>query len=183
MNTSAALFTDNDMLSLVDRQRAELYMRLYKYAAEDFTSHPDIKAFIKDLLRWAASIEEKLTKTHSAISSHVHNVPPHTHPIPPHTHMDSKGGPTSPNILGYLTSPVPLVTSISGSQQSMSWPTGKIPNPYLNTTGAIENITGNMIVVGTPLEGDIITGTERRAATISILLKPTIPPYLKAKVI
>ena len=160
MNTSAPLFTDLTQQSIVDKQKAELYMQIYQYAAEDFFSNADMNGYNQRLVQYLVSLELQLDRLMKVVATHKHIVPPHMH--------QGAHGPTSP-WTGSTTPP------LTGS--SMVWT--PLDKPLLAfTTGATPNLTMNRIVKGTTSEGGVATGG-RRALPLPITLLPTIPPVLK----
>jgi hypothetical protein len=178
-NTSAAMFTDQAEVIRMQKQRAELYTRIYQYAAEDFTSIADFQQFYSLSAVWMQSLETQLQTLMQIISVHVHDVPPHSHPIEPHTHISSApGSPTSPNIGGVITMPTGLVTNLSTNTSQIVWRPLAKPT-FINTTLAIPNIEGNKIVVGVGAEGDVFP-EQRRLRVAPILLKPTLPPIISS---
>ena len=83
-----------------EQKRADLYMRQYKYMAEDFVSTRDFIAFEAKLYAWMQSIETKLQALFTAVSNHTHPLVPHVHTIVPHFHISTAPGiPTSPNLI------------------------------------------------------------------------------------
>jgi hypothetical protein len=182
MITESAILTDTEQNEIANKQRAELYQRIYKYAAEDFASHPDLKAFAQDVLRWMRSVEDTLTKTHQAMATHTHRILPHFHGIQPHIHY-SGSGPTSVGIGGNITLGTPIVTPPPHNAAAIRWTKVspiKLPS---NTTGAQSNMSGNKIIGGTIGAGDVQTGSQQRRMKVpSILIKPSLPPYMRLTV-
>lgn len=175
-NTSAMLFSDAAEASRMKKQRAELYTRLYQYAAEDFISTADFQQFMTTLTTWCGLVESQLATLMQILSSHVHQIPPHQHAIEPHTHADGSGRITSPNIGAATTLATPLTTIIPNTASSIVWKVNTKPI-FINTTLAIPNITGNKIVVGVGTDGDAYPDN-RRLKLPPILLQPTIPPII-----
>ena len=181
---------------IVDQQRAELYMRIFRYAAEDFVNHADMEIFINALLVWAESVETRLqtlsqglqTHTHP-ITPHIHPVPTHTHVIPPHFHIGYMGTPTQPTPLttlpgtpGATSANAILQTGTPQEPASLQWPQGTIPARYVNTTGTVSNIAGNKAMVGTSVIGSA-TPHIRRTMVIPESAVPNVPPYLLPNVV
>jgi hypothetical protein len=175
-NTSAMLFTDTAEASRMKKQRAELYTRIYQYAAEDFVSTADFQQFMTTLVTWCGLVESQLATLMQILSTHVHQITPHVHPIEPHTHIDGDGRSTSPNIGAVATLPVPLTTIIPNTSSGIVWKANIKPS-YINTTLAIPNIEGNKIIVGVGSDGDAYPDN-RRLKLPPILLQPTIPPII-----
>lgn len=181
---------------IVDQQRAELYMRIFKYAAEDLVNHSDMDTFVKALLRWVESVEERMMQLSQALQTHTHPITPHTHPvpshvhsIPPHTHIGNMGAPVSPTPLTTLPgtpgSTSPNAVLQSGSPQepsSLQWQQATQPNSYVNTTGATTNLSGNRITVGTSVIGST-EPHQRRTLIIAEASTPNMPPYLTPNVV
>jgi hypothetical protein len=57
-NTSAPLFFDLEQQSIVDKQKAELYMQLYQYAAEDFLTTADSNLFSTLMVQYVCELPE-----------------------------------------------------------------------------------------------------------------------------
>ena len=181
---------------IVDQQQAELYMRIYKYAAEDFANHSDLEVFINNLRVWMESVETRLTtlskslQTHThPITPHIHSIPTHTHAIPPHTHIGNLGSPVSPTPLITMpgTSGATVVNEIlqSGTPanpSALEWRQITIPATYVNTTGTITNYAANKATVGTSVVGSA-TPHLRRVAVIPDAAIPVIPPYLVPEIV
>lgn len=176
-STSAPMFTDQAEVMRMQKQRAELYSRIYQYAAEDFTSIADFQQFYDTLAVWAQAVETQLQTLMQLLSVHVHDIPPHTHPIVPHTHVSAApGSPTGPNIGGSVTVATGLITNLSTNQSQIVWRPLSKPI-FVNTTLAVPNVTGNKIVIGVGEEGDAYP-EKRRLAVAPVLLSPTIPPII-----
>lgn len=149
MNTSAPFMSDYSQSQIVEKQRAELYMRIYQYAAQDFITTADFRTFMISLDTYLTQVEGQLANIMSAISAHTHIVPPH----------------------GNCPS---TVTAPPGT--SFSWT--DINNPeYQNTTLTTPNIGGNYVTLSTGSEGDL-TPEMRRFLPLPLTLKPTVPPVL-----
>jgi hypothetical protein len=148
------LFTEsNDSENkLSEAVRAEMYTRLYKWAAEDFTSVKDQQDFIKDLLNWAKSVERRLTRQGHAIATHRHTLLPHYHAF--------HGSPA-----------IGAKTTLSPTNPSkLTWPQGTLFKMIENTTGANSNIRNNLIVNNRrPIVGDAEFGNIGRKLAIPIL--------------
>lgn len=152
LNGIVSFTGDNDSENeLSEASRAELYTRIYKWAAEDFTSVADQKAFIEDLLKWARSVEKRLTKL-------GYNLASHTHPVLPHWHVGS-----GPQVGGQTT-------LMPKSADRLRWPTEPMFKMIQNTTGARSNFKENKIIDNrTPKIGDAEFGKTGRQMTIPIL--------------
>ena len=72
MLSTTFLFTDPEQISLVDKQKAELYMQIYQYAAEDFLTTADANSYSIRLTEYFVSLETQLIRILSMISSHTH---------------------------------------------------------------------------------------------------------------
>lgn len=177
MNTSAPLFTEQNLSKETEKNLAEMYSRMYALAAEDFTTTQDIDTYIKALTEWMRALQQQLTTLSNTLSSHRHQVPPHTHPIEPHTHPSPAGGLTGPNSMGLITSPTPLETNVPMETGNIRWNEIQPPQ-YVNTTNAVPNKTGNMVITGPTMVGPFET-VERRAKTPQALLQPTVLPLVK----
>lgn len=142
--------SENDF---AEAARAELYSRMYKWAAEDFTSVADMKIFVDDLLRWARTVERRLTRLGLSISSH-------THPVMEHYHYG-----TGPQIGGRST-------LAPKNPDKLKWPTGELFKVIENTTGVTSNLKGNKITEErTPKIGDAEYGKVARQLVIPVLKK------------
>ena len=78
MNLNANAFTNETQNDYAKKVIAETYMQIYQYAAEDFTTHPDMNRFIIDLTSWMKSVDQRLTNLMNLISTilikylHIH---------------------------------------------------------------------------------------------------------------
>lgn len=170
-----------------EQKRADLYMRQYKYMAEDFVSTRDFIAFETKLYAWMQSIETRLQRLFTVVSNHTHPLIPHRHNIQPHFHTSgAPGSPTSPNMpLGiipnglYSELSMPYIVPKSGQSSQMLWRYGVVPK-YIGTTGRIPNIAGNNVTLSTKIGvGEDPTPHLRRASIIPILLTPNVPEYVQ----
>lgn len=151
-NTSAPFMTDSVQTDIVKKQRAELYERIYPYAAEDFVTTADFTVYAREMDKYVSSLEAQITRLMKIISVHTHILPPHSEKSPSTTLPPSTGA-------------------------TINWV--DIPNPiYMNTTLTTPNLQGNFAKIGTGSEGDIVPEL-RRGVSLPITLKPTIPPILK----
>ena len=66
------LFADTTHSEHMAKQHAELYMLIYQYAAEDFSSVTDTLNFAKDVIRWALSVETRLQGLGVRLQAHKH---------------------------------------------------------------------------------------------------------------
>lgn len=179
LNTSAPLFNTDTYKNEITKQQAELYSRLYAFAAEDFVAHPDMKEFVRVTIECLQSIQKQLTELNKTLSSHTHQVPPHKHEMVPHTHISAAPGSTSgPNMSAFSTLPTPLNTNSPVESASIRWDNVTLPI-FKNTTGAIENLEGNKVISGVALVGPAEI-YKRRLKTPEILTTTvSIPPILK----
>lgn len=174
--------------TIVDQQRAELYMRLFQYASSDFTNNQDIKVFVEDVIRWAKSVEDRMKKLEQDLNAHTHQIPAHTHQVPPHTHQilphthPTAWGPSGPNVptstdTGTLkaTGVNEVFDSIKPTQE-LKWTEGEIPKMYQNTSGVTTNLN-NKVTAGAGVIGDV-TVHQRRSTPLAKAAAPNIPPYL-----
>ena len=174
------IFADTTHSDHMAKQHAELYMRIYQYAAQDFSSVTDTMNFAKDVIRWAASVEARLTYLGKQLQIHTHQITPHVHPFT-HIHTNgNNGSPTGPPI-GMKSTFVnaPLQTQIPINAQQLGWPLGVLPLLPFNTTGAISNFVLNRFSPGFPMVGDLTYLHNRRELVIPILMIPVIPPIMK----
>lgn len=159
LNSSAFINeTQNDYASKII---AETYMQIYQYAAEDFTTHPDMKRFITDLTSWMKSVDQRLAQQMQLISTHQHQIPPHVHGVINHS----------------VTTPTPLITLVPTNSSSIRWSPITYPI-YINTTLTEPNLIGNRIVANVASEGSALP-TIRRLKPISKTLIPKLSPTLK----
>lgn len=193
------VFNDTTFTEFVAKSRAELYMQLYKYAAEDFVATSDFKPYADKLKFWQDDVEQKITtlgeelKVHThEITPHVHAMPHHTHELAPHFHSNgNNGSPTGPQMGPSMTSTTTLKstesTLISTTQSEpaynsakLVWPkTVTVENPG-NNTGAVSNLAQNRITTSLSTQGDLMTPFSRRQMTIPILLQPVLTPVQSA---
>ncbi len=185
-------FNKVGMSSLMAKQKAEMYMDIYQYIAEDFSAVSDSKLYEQKVETWGNEVERKLTALGGALRKHTHPITPHTHIIPPHSHPETPhihvsgapGSNTSPQIGSYSTgmSSTPetlpntiLDTQVANNAPSFTWRRTVVPSPAVNTTGAISNITQNKIIIRVDKEG---TPKKQRAKLLAILKTPEVPPNL-----
>lgn len=179
INTSAPLFKDENYKAEIERQQAELYSRLYPFAAEDFVNHPDMKEFIRLNVECLTEMQKQLTELYQILSSHTHNVPPHTHAIQSHTHIcPSGGGPSSPNVTALVTGPKGLRSDRPIEASSIKWDTISLP-VFKNTSGAIENLEGNKVIKGPSKVGPTAVYSRRMKTPELLNTTVSIPPLLK----
>lgn len=158
MNLNAQAFLDTTQDEYSDKIKAELYMQIYQFAAEDFTTIPDMETFIYSLTSWMKSVDKRLERQFQILSTHTHRIIPHSHP-------GGHGG------------PVPLITNVPNTSSSIKWIA--IPYPvYINTTLTVPNRGGNFIMVSTSSEGSPIPKV-RRVKPINLTLKPLLSPVLQ----
>lgn len=174
--------------TIVDQQRAELYMRLFQYVSSDFANNQDIKTFAQDVIRWAKSVETRMKQFEKDLNVHTHKIPAHTHQVPPHTHQilphshPTAWGPSGPNIptptdAGTLTTTgVNQVFDSIKPTRELVWREGQVPNVYQNTSGAITNLN-NKVTVSSGIIGDS-NPHQRRSTILAKATIPNIPPYL-----
>lgn len=164
-NLNAAFFTNLNQQSIVDKQKAELYMQLYPYIAEDFLSSKDATVYGDVMKLHIMNLQSQLTRLFEILSTHTHVIPPHVH--------QGAHGTTSPQ-LGPLISQVPI------QKPTIVWSMRETPIP-INTTGAVWNLAGNFVVPGLPSDGMAIT-SNRRSLPLPLTLSVVLPPILAASV-
>lgn len=158
MNLNFSAFLDSYVDTYADKNIAEAYMQMYQYAAEDFTSHPDMSMYISAVTSWMTSVDTRLTQQMMLIASHTHTIPPHSHP-------------------GGYGGPIPLMTMNPVNAAAIKWV--PVPYPvYINTTLTVPNMAGNFIMVSLASEGSPYPKI-RRALPIPITLRPLLSPALQ----
>lgn len=160
-NLNSAAFTSETQNDFSKKILAETYMQIYQFAAEDFTSHPDIRRFIQDLTSWMKSVDQRLAQQMKLIASHQHQIPPHMHGVINHS----------------ITTPVPLTTLVPSNSASIRWSPITYPI-YINTTLTEPNLTGNKIITNVASEGSALP-TIRRMKVIPSTIIPKLSPVLK----
>jgi hypothetical protein len=166
MNSSAPLFTDTGQIQIVKKQRADLYSRIYQYAAQDFVSQADMKIYIESVTAWMKSVETEISTLMATISSH-------THVLIPHVHLYDDNG--SPAITGPEVAP--LMTLVPIQAPVIKWI--DIPEPvFINTTLTPPNYSGNRVMLGIGSEGDAVPEL-LRMLPIPITQTPLLPPVLQ----
>lgn len=160
-NLNAAAFTNETQNDFSKKVIAETYMQVYQYAAEDFTSHPDVKRYIQDLTSWMRSVDQRLAQQMQLIATHTHQIPPHMHGVIKHS----------------ITSPVPLTTLVPANSPSIRWSPITYPI-YINTTLTQPNLSGNSITTSIASEGSALA-TIRRVKPITETLIPKLSPVLR----
>lgn len=161
-NTSAPFMTSIDQQTIVDKQKAELYMQLYPYASEDFLSSMDATTYSNVLATHIENLQSQLTSLFKIVANHTHVVPPHVHGVINHS----------------VTTPVSQITEIPIQSPSIAWSFTKTPLVQ-NTTGSAWNLAGNFQIEGLPSEGMLIT-SKRRALPLPKTLTITLPPIYTA---
>ena len=166
-NLNAPYFTTLQQQDIVDKQKAELYMQLYPYAAEDFLSSYDAQAYGNNMRLHIDNLQKQLSRLFEVISTH-------THTMPPHIHMVSKeGSPTSPEL-------ATLTTLVPNQKSLIKWVTTVVPIP-VNQTGSVWNIEGNFIMPSLPSDGMAMIAN-RRAKPLELTLEVVLPPIITANV-
>ena len=160
-NLNFSAFTNETQNDYASKIIAETYMQIYQYAAEDFTTHPDMKRFITDLTNWMKSVDQRLAQQMQLIATHQHQIPPHVHGVINHS----------------VTTPTPLITLVPTNSSSIRWSPITYPI-YINTTLTEPNLIGNRIVANVASEGSALP-TIRRLKPIPITLIPKLSPTLK----
>lgn len=156
------MFTDSTQEILAIRNRAELYEKIFQYAAEDFITHQDFKTYILATEAWKSAVEQQLTILFELVSKH-------THPTIPHVHVTTApGSPTSPNVVPIVT--LPSTTSAVTKYTPIPYP------KYINTTGVPPNIGGSS--VRPVLGGDLKTQDKTRVKPTKPTLTPSLSPVL-----
>ena len=161
VNLNGAAFINQTQNDYSKKIIAENYMQMYQYAAEDFTSHPDVQRCIMDLTNWMISVDSRLTQQMGIISSHTHSIPPHVHGVINHS----------------MTTPTPLTTLVPVQSSAIKWSPIDYPI-YLNTTLTEPNYIGNRVVISAASEGSILP-TLRRMKPIPETLIPKLSPVLQ----
>ena len=174
--------------TIVDQQRAELYMRIFQYASSDFANNQDIKTFVDDVIKWAKSVENRMKQFEKDLNVHTHKIPAHTHQVPPHTHLilphvhPTAWGPSGPNVSSPTDTGTLSTTGVNQEFESikptkeLKWRDGQVPNAYQNTSGATTNLD-NKVVSGSGIIGDSNVH-QRRSTPLTKAATPNIPPYL-----
>ena len=160
VNLNSAAFLNQTQNDYSKKLMAETYMQIYQYAAEDFPSHPDLSNFIIDLTTWMSSVDERLTNLMSILSTHTHTIPPHVHGVIKHS----------------VTTPTPLASLPPTNEKAIFWSPIKYPL-FINTTGAVPNLTGNSISISSSSEGSALP-TVRRTLPVPLTLVPKLSPVL-----
>lgn len=164
-NVNASFFTNLTQQNTVDKQKAELYMQIYPYIAEDFLSSKDATTYGNTMQTHILNLQEQLTRLFEIVSNH-------THVIEPHVHQGAHG----------LTSPqTTLCSTIQPTQKPIiKWSMRNPPIP-VNSTGAVWNLGGNFVIQGLPSDGMSLAGT-RRAKPLPLTLTIVLPPILSASI-
>lgn len=161
MISPANLFSDPTQISIVEKQKAELYMQIYQYAAEDFLTVADANSYAIRLTEYFVSLETQLARLFAMSAKHVHV---------------GVNGVTSQPIGGdqyvwqFLKQPVLMFTPLlnTGALASTSGP--RVPNLF-----------NNYIIPGIAQEGALSFGA-RRAMPIMLLTMPSIPPLISSTI-
>lgn len=169
MNSSAPLFTDAGQIQIVAKQRADLYMRLYQYMAEDFVAHSDMQTYTAAVALWMKNVEIELTNL-------TKNLAIHTHVLPPHVHAYTDDG--NPAITSPSITPTIVLPPVNAS--TMVW-IDVPPAEFVDTTLTVPNYGGNRVVLAVGSEGDAVPQL-LRALPIPITKTPLLPPVLAATI-
>lgn len=162
-NLNAAYFTNMQQQNIVDKQKAELYMQLYPYAAEDFLSSYDAQTYGNNMKMHIENLQSQLSRLFEILSTH-------THPVPPHVHQGAHGV-TSPQLS-------PLITLVPVQKPAIKWIKMATPIP-VNQTGSVWNIGGNFITPSLPSDG-MALAAKRRAKPLELTLEVVLPPIVTA---
>lgn len=165
-NLNAAYFKNMQQQNIVDKQKAELYMQLYPYAAEDFLSSFDAQTYGNNMKMHIDNLQAQLSRLFEIVSTHTHTMPPHIHMV------NKEGAPTSPELVQPFTSLIPV------QKPSIKWIKTEVPVP-VNKTGATWNIEGNFVSPSLPSDGMNLTA-KRRAKPLQLTLEVVLPPIVTA---
>lgn len=160
-NLNAPYFTNLQQQNIVDKQKAELYMQLYPYAAEDFLSSYDAQTYGNVMKVHIDNLQKQLSRLFEVVANHTHNILPHSH--------SNEGA-----------QPVPLITLVPNQKPLIRWTTTVVPIP-VNKTGSVWNISGNFIVPSLPSDG-MAEVANRRARPLELTLEVVLPPIFTANV-
>lgn len=163
-NLNAPYFTNLQQQNIVDKQKAELYMQLYPYAAEDFLSSYDAQTYGNVMKIHIENLQKQLTRLFEVVSNHTHPILPHTHGVINHS----------------TTTPVELTTLAPNQKPLIKWTTTVVPIP-VNKTGSVWNISGNFIAPSLPSDG-MAEVAKRRARPLELTLEVVLPPIFTANV-
>lgn len=161
VNLNSSAFLDQTQNEYAYKLVAEMYMQLYQYAAEDFTTHPDMNRYILDVTAWMRSVDERLTRLMELLSTHTHKIPAHTHGVIGHS----------------TTTPVPLTTLVPIKSKLIKWSAINYPI-YKNTTLTEPNMSGNFITTSSASEGSALP-IIRRMKPLPLTLRPKLSPVLQ----
>ena len=161
-NLNAAYFTNMQQQNIVDKQKAELYMQMYPYAAEDFLSSFDAQTYGNNMKLHIDNLQAQLSRLFEIVSNHTHTIPPHAHAVQGHS----------------IALPVPLITQVPIQKPSIKWMKTEVPIP-VNKTGSTWNISGNFIAPSLPSDGMALTA-KRRAKPLELTLEVVLPPIVTA---
>ncbi len=104
----SVLFTDLEQHTIVNKQKAELYMQIYQYAAEDFLTLVDANTYNQTMTAYLTSVELQIERLMTTIAAH--------------NHIDSKGGGTSPPLNAAM------IKWVSQTKPSLKYTSGATPN-------------------------------------------------------
>lgn len=166
-NMNAPFFTSLSQQQIVDKQKAELYMQMYPYAAEDFLSSYDAMTYGANMQLHINNMQAQLRRLFDILSTH-------THTLPPHMHMEQGDGKPTSTEMG------PLITLPPMQKAIIKWLLTTPPIPA-NTTGSVWNIGGNFAITGVPSDGMLKTSL-RRAQPLLLTLEVVLPPILTANI-
>ena len=158
-NTSAVLFFDLEQQPIVDKQKAELYMQIYQYAAEDFLTVKDANTYSILMTQYMTSLEMQLDRLMKIIAAHQHIVPPHVH-----QGVHGTTGPWTGLTMKPVTAPAIQWVPLAKPQVTF-------------TAGVTPNITANFVTPGVASEGIISPGL-RRTLPLPLTTTVTLPPVL-----
>lgn len=159
---SALFMTDLKQQNIVDKQKAELYMQLYPYIAQDFLSSADSKIYSDSINAHIQNIHKQLQRVMKVLANHTHATQPHSHAM--------QG-----------SQPVVCRTLKPNQSSNIVWNEIKCPTVN-NTTNCKWNIANNRAITGLPSEG-MLQGTLRRALPLPLTLTTTLPPIYSAGIL
>lgn len=145
------LFTDVEQHTIVNKQKAELYMQIYQYAAEDFLTLVDANTYNFNMTHYLTSLELQMERLMTVIASH--------------THIDSKGGTTSPPLSA------PMIRWVQQVKPSIRFTSGAVPNIMNN------RVVVGTALDGAPIVG--LRRSQPLEILLTVTLPPVMTASLK----
>lgn len=131
-------FIDHSASAIQAKHEAEIYMRVYQYGAEDFRNVKDCNTCHQGVMKWEASVEQRLTELGAKLVSHIHIVPQAPSGALPSapTQIDLSWKPQPPAIL-----PISTALVVENMTQNFVIPAANLTYLNLSMKGSMTPVT------------------------------------------